>query len=110
MQNEEEIIVVRGNRDQIELQDYSECCTSKIVIEDEDEFRTPTSLDHKIPKTTKCPPTPMKTRPTLSTKRKTAVSRTLIFDEVDFETMFIAMIQEDLHRDNKIVKTEIISN
>lgn len=76
--------------------------TSKIVDDDEDDdddnrFRTPTSLDHKIPIITKCLRAPMKTRTTISTKRKSAVLRRLIFDEVDFETILIATIQEELH-------------
>ncbi|KAH0720870.1 hypothetical protein KY290_005890 [Solanum tuberosum] len=122
-----EDIVVPNNRDrnkvdnrgdQVELQDlyddndikkkkghenYSKC-TSKIVDDEDDDygFLTPPSLDHRIVKITKCPRAPMKiTRPTISMKRKTAVSRTLIFEEIDFETIFIARIQKELHLPSK---------
>ncbi|KAG5582881.1 hypothetical protein H5410_053508 [Solanum commersonii] len=110
-------IVLDNHGDQVELQDlydddiekkkghenYSKC-TSKIVDDEDDDygFLTPPSLDHKIAKITKCPRAPMKiTRPIICVKRKTAVSRTLIFKEIDFETIFIARIQKDLHLPSK---------
>lgn len=44
----------------------------KVVVEDEleeeDGFRTPTSLDHRIPVATECPPAPRKTKPSLKRK------------------------------------------
>ncbi|KAG5582894.1 hypothetical protein H5410_053521 [Solanum commersonii] len=106
----------RGNH--IELQDlyddddiekkkghenYSKC-TSKIADDEDDDcgFLTPPSLDHKIAKITKCPLAPMKiTRPVNSVKRKTAVSRTLIFEEIVLETICITRIQKDLHLPSK---------
>ncbi|WMV52282.1 hypothetical protein MTR67_045667 [Solanum verrucosum] len=109
---------VDNRGDQVELQDlyddndiekkkghenYSKC-TSKIVDDEDDDygFLTPPSLDHRIAKITKCPRAPMKiTRPTISIKRKTAVSRTLIFEEIDFETIFISRIQKELHLPSK---------
>ncbi|KAG5017945.1 hypothetical protein JHK85_024081 [Glycine max] len=51
----------------------SESSTSKLKEEDEEEdgFKTPTSLDHKIPLVpSQCPPAPRKTKPSL--KRKTS--------------------------------------
>lgn len=38
--------------------------------EEDEGFRTPTSLDHRIPDITQCPPAPKKIRPSPSTKRK----------------------------------------
>ncbi|OIT31738.1 hypothetical protein A4A49_31445 [Nicotiana attenuata] len=59
-------------------------------------FRTPTSLEYKIPERKKCPLPPKKTRPT-STKRKATVSpkiqRILL---VDFESIFTTTIQDHL--------------
>uniref|UniRef100_M1ARC0 Uncharacterized protein n=1 Tax=Solanum tuberosum TaxID=4113 RepID=M1ARC0_SOLTU len=109
-------IVLDNRGDQVEFQDlydddiekrkghenYSKC-TSKIVDDEDDDygFLTPPSLDHKIAKITKCPRAPMKiTRPIISIKRKT-VSRTLIFEEAVFETIFIARIQKELHLPSK---------
>uniref|UniRef100_A0A5B6YW67 Cyclin-dependent protein kinase inhibitor SMR3-like n=1 Tax=Davidia involucrata TaxID=16924 RepID=A0A5B6YW67_DAVIN len=40
------------------------------VTDDDDGFRTPTSLDHKIPVITQCPQAPRKLKPQPSTKRK----------------------------------------
>lgn len=59
-------------------------------------FKTPTSLEYKIPEMKKCPLPPKKTRPT-STKRKATVSpkiqRILL---VDFESIFTTTIQDHL--------------
>ncbi|TMW81464.1 hypothetical protein EJD97_009444 [Solanum chilense] len=111
-------IILNDRGDQVELQDlyddddiekkqghenYSKC-TSKIDDYEDDDygFLTPPSLDHKIAKITKCPRAPVKiTRPIISTKRKSAISRTLIFEEAIFETICITRIQKDLHLQNK---------
>ncbi|KAB1224099.1 hypothetical protein CJ030_MR2G023209 [Morella rubra] len=75
-----------------------------MVEEDDDGFRTPTSVDHKIPVVTKCPPAP-KLRRTMSLKRKeysTAnISRglellNLSADEI--ESLFPYHFLVDLHR------------
>lgn len=53
----------------------SESSTSKLKEEDDEEeqeqedgFKTPTSLDHKIPLPLQCPPAPRKTQPSLKRK------------------------------------------
>ncbi|KAL7169923.1 hypothetical protein ACSBR2_034883 [Camellia fascicularis] len=43
--------------------------------DDDDGFRTPTSLDHKIPVITQCPPAPKKLRQRPSTKKRKALFR-----------------------------------
>ncbi|XP_030449822.1 cyclin-dependent protein kinase inhibitor SMR3-like [Syzygium oleosum] len=47
--------------------------------ENNDGFRTPTSLDHKIPAMTQCPPAPMKPKPTR--KRKLSSSSSMSSDD-----------------------------
>ncbi|CAI9783251.1 unnamed protein product [Fraxinus pennsylvanica] len=64
------------------------------VAEDDDGFKTPTSLDHKIPAMTQCPPAPKKILPEPSLKRKASPPR---FDVSDAEVESIfSPISEDL--------------
>lgn len=60
-----------------------------------DDFRTPTSSDHKIPATTRCPPAPEKNRPQRSRLKRQispATRRSLRFDlSVEFESIFLSM-------------------
>ncbi|CAA2973197.1 Hypothetical predicted protein [Olea europaea subsp. europaea] len=73
------------------------CLEQFRVAESDDGFKTPTSLDHKIPVIEQCPPAPKKTRaqPSTSTKRK-ASPRTLQFDySTEVESMFLANSKDD---------------
>lgn len=45
----------------------------KVIEEDDDGFKTPTSLDHKIPVIKQCPPAPKKPKPPM--KRRIAANR-----------------------------------
>ncbi|CAI9760754.1 unnamed protein product [Fraxinus pennsylvanica] len=68
------------------------------VAEDDDGFKTPTSLDNKIPVMTQCPPAPKKIRSEPSLKRKaSSPPRSLKFDVsmAEVESIFSA-ISEDL--------------
>ncbi|XP_059647029.1 cyclin-dependent protein kinase inhibitor SMR14 [Cornus florida] len=65
-------------------------------------FRTPTSLDHKIPVITQCPPAPRKIRTfTSSAKRKMLprLRRNLQLDlSKEVESMFPPIVQDDIGR------------
>lgn len=74
------------------------------VSENEDGFKTPTSLEHKIPPVTECPPAPKKPRE--SRKRKASppprVRRGLRIDcSEEIESMFPPPIQEGQGREIK---------
>ncbi|CAA3029683.1 Hypothetical predicted protein [Olea europaea subsp. europaea] len=58
------------------------CLGDSEVAEDDDGFKTPTSLDHKIPAMTQCPPAPKKILPEPSLKREASPPR---FDVSDAE-------------------------
>lgn len=71
--------------------------------DDNDGFKTPTSLDHKIPVITQCPLAPRKPpNPLSSTKRKASpqnVRRRLQLDlSLDVESLFPAPIRSDLYK------------
>ncbi|KAI3447687.1 hypothetical protein Pfo_004352 [Paulownia fortunei] len=72
--------------------------SEKPIPEDDDGFRTPTSLDHKIPAITQCPPAPKKTRPQpskLKRQASPASRRSLQFDaSAEFESIFLPMTRE----------------
>ncbi|GMN24223.1 hypothetical protein TIFTF001_000464 [Ficus carica] len=80
--------------------------SSVAVIEDQenvdhaavlDGFKTPTSLDHKIPATLKCPPAPRKPKSLPSTKRKVAARRRVLLDLAsEIELLFPPAILADL--------------
>lgn len=53
-----------------------------VVGDDDDGFKTPTSLDHKI-SITKCPPAPRKPKPFLSRKRKASPPKALTILQLD---------------------------
>ncbi|CAI9780124.1 unnamed protein product [Fraxinus pennsylvanica] len=79
------------------------CLKQFQVAESDDGFKTPTSLDHKIPVIEQCPPAPKKTRPqpSTSTKRK-ASPRALQFDySTEVESMFLAISHDE---DNDVVQ------
>lgn len=76
--------------------------------ENDDGFKTPTSLDHKIP-ITQCPPAPRK--PSSSTRKRRQISsnarRTLRLDlSREVESMFPQPIFDDLHRKIKKARRE----
>ncbi|KAL5549968.1 hypothetical protein UlMin_000144 [Ulmus minor] len=67
----------------------------KVLIDDEDGFKTPTSIDKKIPEMNKCPPAPRKSKTLPLKKRKLSSSSSactrLRFDHIShekFESMF----------------------
>ncbi|XVE76360.1 hypothetical protein DITRI_Ditri12bG0166000 [Diplodiscus trichospermus] len=82
--------------------------------DDNDGFRTPTSLDHKIPAIKQCPPAPRKPKPLPSNKRKASASssnRTRSnLHELDLshevESLFPMPLLADLHRKVKKARTE----
>jgi hypothetical protein len=68
------------------------------VEDDEDGFKTPTSLDHKIPAILQCPPAPRKPKTIPLTKRKAARQRILLDLSNDIEALFPQALLEDLSR------------
>lgn len=66
--------------------------------EEEDGFRTPTSLDQKIPLILKCPPAPRKPKPNPSTKRKALLHQHRIAIDVskEIESLFPPVFLMDL--------------
>ncbi|XWS55669.1 hypothetical protein CRYUN_Cryun09bG0020900 [Craigia yunnanensis] len=81
--------------------------------DDDDGFKTPTSLDQKIPVIKQCPPAPRKPKPLPSNKRKaspsssTRTSRNLQVDlSQEVESLFPRTLLADLHRKVKKARTE----
>ena len=72
-----------------------------VVGDDDDGFKTPTSLDHKIP-ITKCPPAPRKPKPFLSRKRKASPPKARTILQLDLspeiEAVFPSTIVVDLQK------------
>ncbi|KAJ6309822.1 hypothetical protein OIU76_014711 [Salix suchowensis] len=56
--------------------------------DDDDGFKTPTSLDRKIPVIFQCPPAPRKPKSLPSTKRKSAQRRVLLDLSNEIESLF----------------------
>ncbi|KAL2481542.1 Uncharacterized protein Adt_34508 [Abeliophyllum distichum] len=82
------------------------CLGESEVAENDDGFRTPTSLDQKIPVMTQCPPAPKKTRPEPSMKRK-ASRRSLQFDvSAEVDSIFSPIPEEDLDLKFKKPRTD----
>ncbi|KAB2098401.1 hypothetical protein ES319_A01G236300v1 [Gossypium barbadense] len=81
---------------------------------DDDGFKTPTSLDHKIPVMKQCPPAPRKPKPLSSKKRKPSSppssggDRNLL--KIDFakevESLFPSDVLADIHRKVKKARKE----
>ena len=67
------------------------------VEDDDDGFRTPTSLDHKIPESLQCPPAPRKPKPIPSTKRKAGRRRIMLDLSNEIESLFPPALLVDLH-------------
>lgn len=78
--------------------------------ENDDGFKTPTSLDHKIPVKAQCPPAPKKSNSFSSRKRRPVssnVRRTLRLDlSHEVESLFPKPIFDDLHRKIKKARKE----
>jgi len=66
------------------------------VEDDDDGFKTPTSLDHKIPVIRPCPPPPRKPKTITLTKRKAARQRILLDLSNDIEALFPPALLVDL--------------
>ncbi|KAF3965843.1 hypothetical protein ACB098_08G043800 [Castanea mollissima] len=66
------------------------------VEDDDDGFRTPTSLDHKIPQSLQCPAAPRKPKPIPSTKRKAGRRRTMLDLSNEIESLFPPAVLVDL--------------
>ncbi|KAJ4971978.1 hypothetical protein NE237_005077 [Protea cynaroides] len=84
-----------------------------LEVEDEDEgFRTPTSLDHRIPVIKQCPPAPRKPKSSFLTKRKasssssSATRRQLFLLDLsqEIESLFPLALQADLGRKIKKIR------
>ena len=81
----------------------------KVVEEDDDGFKTPTSLDHKLPVIKQCPPAPKKPKPPLKRRfpaNKVRRNLPLEFSE-EVESLFPFPLLSDSHR-NKKSRREII--
>ncbi|KAL2509422.1 uncharacterized protein Fot_33069 [Forsythia ovata] len=74
------------------------CLAQSQVAEDDEGFKTPTLLDHKIPVIKQCPAAPRKTRPS-STKRKLSPTR---INQAEIESMFPSRPRDD--NEHKIKK------
>ncbi|XVE61871.1 hypothetical protein DITRI_Ditri06bG0074000 [Diplodiscus trichospermus] len=78
--------------------------------DDDDGFKTPTSLDQKIPAMKQCPPAPRKPKPLLSNKRKASTPscvRNLQLDlSQEVESLFPGPPLADLHRKVKKARTQ----
>ncbi|CAA3002448.1 uncharacterized protein LOC111375937 [Olea europaea var. sylvestris] len=96
---EEEIEVIYSARES-----EKPCLAQSEVGEYDEGFKTPTSLDNKIPVVTQCPAAPRKTRP--STKRKPSpagICRSLQLDvSAEIESMFPSRPRDD--NEHKIKK------
>nr|XP_015896905.2 cyclin-dependent protein kinase inhibitor SMR3 [Ziziphus jujuba var. spinosa] len=69
--------------------------------DDDDGFKTPTSLDHKIPETKQCPLAPRKPK-TLPPPRKRKLSPSIREDfSEEVESIFSPLLLSDLHSKNK---------
>ncbi|KAE8704505.1 putative Pectinesterase-2 precursor [Hibiscus syriacus] len=81
---------------------------------DDDGFKTPTSLDHKIPVMKQCPPAPRKPKPLPSNKRKPSASssgantcRILQIDfSIEVESLPPSRLLADMHRNVKKARKE----
>lgn len=103
------------NREQPELQDDEEKkgiekdkkkhkCSGelKAMVDDDDGFKTPTSMDHKIPEKKQCPPAPRKPK---ASKRKASpsasASASICSVSEEVESWLAAALVDDLHRKTK---------
>ncbi|KAK8601595.1 hypothetical protein V6N12_051424 [Hibiscus sabdariffa] len=103
-QKEELVLLLQEDGERSRLK--SPCSGEFNVASDEndDGFKTPTSLDHKIPAILKCPPAPRKPKslPIISAKRKAFRRRILLDLTKEIESLFPPALLADLG--NKIKK------
>ncbi|GAV69467.1 hypothetical protein CFOL_v3_12968 [Cephalotus follicularis] len=79
------------------------------VEEENDGFKTPTSLEHKMPVIKQCPPAPRKPKPTKRKISSTAPRKKLLLDlSQEVESMFPMPILVDLHQKIKKARREDI--
>lgn len=71
---EEDDTKINDEEESFEAKIASKESEKSVPEEEEDGFKTPTSIDHKIPAITQCPPPPSKTRPQFSTLKRRAYS------------------------------------
>ncbi|KAK4583604.1 hypothetical protein RGQ29_026368 [Quercus rubra] len=68
------------------------------VQEDDDGFKTPTSLDHKVPVIKQCPPAPRKPKPSMKRKVSQNVRTSLQLDlSKEVESLFPPSLLFDFH-------------
>ncbi|XP_039047625.1 cyclin-dependent protein kinase inhibitor SMR10-like isoform X2 [Hibiscus syriacus] len=70
----------------------------KAMIDDDDGFKTPTSLDHRIPEMKQCPPAPRKPK---ANKRNLQLDLSQVVD-----SWFPSSLVDDLHRKVKKARTQ----
>ncbi|GMJ10733.1 hypothetical protein HRI_004742500 [Hibiscus trionum] len=103
-QQQKEEFVLQGDGERSKLK--WPCSGEFNVADDEndDGFKTPTCLDHKIPAILKCPPAPrkLKSLPIISAKRKASRRRILLDFTKEMESLFPPPLLADLG--NKIKK------
>ncbi|KAE8661084.1 putative Transducin/WD40 repeat-like superfamily protein [Hibiscus syriacus] len=86
----------------------------KAMIDDDDGFKTPTSLDHRIPEMKQCPPAPRKPKAnkrgaseSISTAATSSTSRNLQLDLSQVvDSWFPSSLVDDLHRKVKKARTQ----
>ncbi|KAL7248327.1 hypothetical protein ACSBR2_003110 [Camellia fascicularis] len=75
-----------------------------VVDDDDDGFKTPTSLDHKIPVNTECPPAPKRRRQSQSSsqsmQRKATTTELHLKEEIE-SLLFAPTIRDDFDRNIK---------
>ncbi|TYH22267.1 hypothetical protein ES288_A04G113500v1 [Gossypium darwinii] len=71
--------------------------------DDDDGFKTPTSMDHKIPEKKQCPPAPRKPK---ANKRKASPSASICRVSEEVEFWFAASLVDDLHHKMKKARTQ----
>ncbi|OAY51808.1 cyclin-dependent protein kinase inhibitor SMR10 [Manihot esculenta] len=86
--------------------------TREFEIEEDlhDGFKTPTSLDQKIPVILPCPPAPRKPKSLPSNKRKSSRRRVLLDLSNEIESLFPPALRADLGGKIKKVRQEINDN
>ncbi|OAY37816.1 cyclin-dependent protein kinase inhibitor SMR10 [Manihot esculenta] len=79
-------------------------------VDEDDGFKTPTSLDNKIPVVLPCPPAPRKPKSLPSNKRKSHRRRVLLDLSNEIESLFPPALRADLGGKIKKIRQENDSN
>ncbi|KAG4152421.1 hypothetical protein ERO13_D04G121000v2 [Gossypium hirsutum] len=90
----------------IEKDKKKHICSGELKVrvdDDDDGFKTPTSMDHKIPEKKQCPPAPRKPK---ANKRKASPSASICSVSEEVESWFAASLVDDLHRKMKKARTQ----